>query len=59
LNCEPKECIVFEDALNGVKAAKAGGFYTMCIGEPEVLSEADKVYASLTSVNFKMLELLS
>ncbi len=59
LNCDPHECIVFEDALNGVKAAKAGGFYAIGIGEPEVLIEADKVYASLTSINFKMLELLS
>ncbi len=59
LNCEPHECIVFEDALNGVKAAKSGGFYAIGIGEPEVLFEADKVYASLASVNFKMLELLS
>ncbi|MFN5705142.1 MAG: beta-phosphoglucomutase [bacterium] len=59
LNCEPHECIVFEDALNGVKAAKAGGFYAIGIGEPEVLIEADKVYASLSSINFKMLELLS
>ncbi len=59
LSCEPHECIVFEDALNGVKAAKAGGFYAIGIGEPEVLFEADKVYASLASVNFKMLELLS
>ncbi len=59
LNCEPHECIVFEDALNGVKAAKAGGFYAIGIGEPEVLIEADQVYASLASINFKMLELLS
>lgn len=59
LNCEPHECIVFEDALNGVKAAKAGGFYAIGIGEPEVLIEADKVYASLSSINLKMLELLS
>ncbi len=59
INCEPHECIVFEDALNGVKAAKAGGFYAIGIGEPEVLIEADQVYASLASINFKMLELLS
>lgn len=59
LNCKPHECIVFEDALNGVKAAKAGGFYAIGIGEPGVLNEADKVFTSLTSINFKMLELLS
>lgn len=59
LNCNPDECIVFEDALNGVRAAKAGGFYAIGIGEPDVLFEADKVFASLASVNFEMLELLS
>lgn len=59
LNCDPNDCIVFEDALNGIKAAKSGGFYAIGIGDAEVLFEADKVFPSLAQVNFEMLKSLS
>lgn len=59
LQCEPNDCIVFEDALNGIKAAKSGGFFAIGIGDAEVLVEADIVLDSLVSVNFEMLNLLS
>lgn len=59
LQCEPNDCIVFEDALNGIKAAKSGGFFAIGIGDTEVLVEADIVLDSLVSVNFEMLNLLS
>ena len=44
------ECVVFEDAESGVKAAKRGGFY--CVGvdrhqQPEYFREADLVVADL------------
>lgn len=58
LKCSPNKCIVFEDALNGVKAAKLGGFYTIGVGDQNVLSDADKVFPSLENINFKMLESL-
>ena len=59
LQCEPNDCTVFEDALNGIKAAKSGGFFAIGIGDAEVLVEADIVLDSLVSVNFEMLNLLS
>ncbi len=55
LDLQPNECIVFEDAINGVIAAKAGGFKTIGIGEKEVLTEADLVFPDLSSLNFEML----
>ncbi|MCF8284096.1 MAG: beta-phosphoglucomutase [Sphingobacteriales bacterium] len=55
MNCDPSECIVFEDAISGVKAAKTGGFFTIGIGEPEVLSEADVVYPDLNELNYETL----
>lgn len=59
LGLEPKDCIVFEDAINGVKAAKAGGFTTIGIGEKEVLTEADFVFTDLRSLNFETLNRLT
>jgi beta-phosphoglucomutase len=41
LNLEPADCIVFEDAEKGLEAAKAGGFYAVGVGDPEVLQMAD------------------
>ncbi len=55
LNCEPKECVVFEDAWNGVKAANDGGFFSIGIGDAEVLSDARIVFENLTKINYKSL----
>lgn len=52
IGCGVDECIVFEDALNGVKAAKSGGFYTLGIGDAEVLKEADFVIPDLKRLNY-------
>ncbi len=55
MGLKPSECIVFEDAINGVKAAKSGGFTTIGIGEKEVLTEADIVFSDLSSLNYEVL----
>lgn len=55
LECLPSECIVFEDAISGVKAAKTGGFFAIGIGEPDVLVEADLVYPNLSELNYNTL----
>lgn len=43
----PDECIVFEDAIAGVQAAKTGGFYCVGIGRKENLPLVDEVAHSL------------
>ncbi len=43
LNISPKHCIVFEDAINGVLAAKAARMY--CIAVPEEISFNDPRFA--------------
>lgn len=47
LNIAPANCIVFEDAIAGIEAAKAGGMKAVGIGEPETLKEADLVISGL------------
>jgi beta-phosphoglucomutase-like phosphatase (HAD superfamily) len=59
LNVQPSECIVFEDALSGVRAGKAAGCYVVAVpdarfsvAEKEVfVSEADLVLDSLADFN--------
>ena len=41
---EPKNCVVFEDSINGLIAAKRGGFQSIGIGDKVTLSMADEVY---------------
>lgn len=50
LNLNATQCVVFEDAISGVEAAKAGGFYCVGIGEKDVLTRADRVVASLSEI---------
>lgn len=47
LNVPPAECIVFEDAVAGIEAAKRGTMFAVGIGSPDVLTQADLVVPSL------------
>jgi beta-phosphoglucomutase len=56
LKVEPFECVVFEDAIAGVEAAKAGGMKVVGIGKPEILKGADLVVAGLQEMTLEKLE---
>jgi len=58
MGVKPQECVVFEDAISGVKAAKAGGMYCIGVGKPEILKEADLIVSDMTTVNLETLESL-
>jgi beta-phosphoglucomutase len=55
LGVEPKYCVVFEDAIAGVEAAKAGGMKAVGIGNPDVLHEADLVIKGLNEMTLDKL----
>ena len=57
---EPKECIVFEDAEKGIEAALAGGFYTVGVGNADVLDEAHIVIPGFEYIEYsEVLEALT
>lgn len=61
LGLKPEECVVIEDAVNGIKAAKSSGAY--CIGvattfREEELREADMIIRSIENLGIEMIESL-
>lgn len=53
LGVAPNEAIVFEDGKSGIEAALAGGFTTVGIGKPEVLTKAHYVVSGLHEMNYE------
>jgi beta-phosphoglucomutase len=49
----PSECIVFEDAASGIIAAKAGGFITIAVGNPNITEMADIYFNDLTEFSLE------
>ncbi|WP_343524658.1 beta-phosphoglucomutase [Pedobacter sp.] len=56
LGFKPDECVVFEDAVAGVEAAKRGGMKAIGIGEKSVLGQADLVVSGLDKLTVNDLE---
>lgn len=58
-NVKPDECIVFEDSVVGIKAAKAAGMSCIAITttyQPEFLKEADLIIESYDEGSFKIIK---
>jgi beta-phosphoglucomutase len=50
LGLSPDLCVVFEDALAGIEAAKNGGMKAIAVGKPELLPGADRYISSLADM---------
>lgn len=57
LKVEPKECIVVEDSLNGVKAAKTAGMYSVMV--PDLLPFEEKFYPYVDKCYNEIKEILN
>lgn len=53
LRIAPENCLVIEDAVSGVEAAKNGNMKVVGVGEADVLSRADIVFSSLENVQLQ------
>lgn len=53
LNIAPENCIVFEDSLSGIQAAKAANMYTVGVGIPQDLPLADEYVSNLGNYDFQ------
>ena len=58
LNVSANECVVFEDAVAGIEAAKAGGMKAIGIGKKNILVQADLVVSGLDKLTIEDLEKL-
>lgn len=59
LGFKPSEVVVFEDAISGVEAARAGGFYCIGIGDKVILGAAHAVVTTMKGMSIvKMNELI-
>jgi beta-phosphoglucomutase len=59
LGVSPENCIVFEDAVAGVKAANAANMTSIGIGAKEILSDANFVFANFTEISLELLKKLA
>lgn len=50
IKLEPKDCVVLEDSIKGLEAANKGGFMSIGIGQPDILSSSDHTFLSLKGV---------
>jgi beta-phosphoglucomutase len=48
LKVAPEECVGVEDAIVGIQAIKSAGMYAIGVGDPKILTQADRVIPDLS-----------
>jgi beta-phosphoglucomutase len=57
LKVDSSECVVFEDALAGVEAAKNGGMYCVGVGDPDILIKADIIIPGFKGLSWRKMQM--
>jgi len=55
LKVNPTECVVFEDAVAGVEAAKRAGMKVIGVGDPNILKDANTVIQSFEGLDLSII----
>ncbi len=55
LGVRPERCVVFEDSIAGIEAAKRGDMLTIGVGKKEILSIADIVISGMDKMTMELL----
>lgn len=58
IGVKPSQCVVFEDAISGVEAAKNGGMHCIGVGSEKKLTKADFCIQSFTEMTVERLQML-
>jgi beta-phosphoglucomutase len=58
LNLKPEECIVFEDAIAGIEAARRANMKVIGVGSKEILKDADMVIEGFKNVSVDIIKAL-
>lgn len=55
LGIKPEHCVVFEDAIAGIEAARNAGMYSVGIGDDQTLAMADRVIPGFEGFTYEKL----
>lgn len=53
LDVDPAGCVVIEDASAGVEAARRAGMSVIGVGDPQVLTDCDRVFAAVSEIELR------
>ena len=56
MNIAPKNCIVFEDSVAGIEAARRAGMTAVGIGDKNTLNQADYVFKNMAQIGFDFID---
>ncbi len=56
IGLNPSDCVVVEDSIKGLEAAKTGGFMSIGLGDAKVLANSDATFESLEGITLTKIQ---